>query len=143
QNKSFRSSCASTDFNQRQKRKVNPAGCGLNRGHRQEYGGALWPPLQDNGLPATEKLGSRSNNFLFAVVMTAQKYLNSRAMAAHSMWPIRGETSRSHLSLWQVTAHKPHRTLGTVLYLSGEEGGWLIFISFIYFILIPPMLITY
>lgn len=65
-----------------QKRKANPAGCGLNGGHRKEYGGVLWPP-QDNGSPATEKPGSRSNNFLFVGVMTAQKYLNSRAVAAH------------------------------------------------------------
>lgn len=65
-----------------QKRKANPVGCGLNGGLRKEYGGVLWPP-QDNGTPATEKPGSRSNNFLFVGVMTAQKYLNSRAVAAH------------------------------------------------------------
>lgn len=65
-----------------QKRKANPAGCGLNRGLRTEYGGVQWPP-QDNGSPATEKPGSRTKNFLFVGVMTAQKYLDSRAVAAH------------------------------------------------------------
>lgn len=64
------------------KRKANPAGCGLNGALRKEYGGVLWPP-QDNGLPATDTPGSRSNHFLFVGVMTAQKYLNSRAVAAH------------------------------------------------------------
>ncbi|CAB1452920.1 unnamed protein product [Pleuronectes platessa] len=68
-----------------QKRKASPAGCGLNGALRKEYGGVLWPP-QDNGSPATEKPGSRSNNFLFVGVMTAQKYLNSRAVAAHRTW---------------------------------------------------------
>ena len=65
-----------------QKRTANPAGCGLNGGHRKEYDGVLWPP-QDNSLPATEKPESGSNHFLFVGVMTAQKYLNSRAVAAH------------------------------------------------------------
>lgn len=65
-----------------QKRKANPAGCGLNGGLRTEYGGVQWPP-QDNGSPATEKPGSRTKNFLFVGVMTAQKYLDSRAVAAH------------------------------------------------------------
>ncbi|XP_034052497.1 chondroitin sulfate synthase 3 [Gymnodraco acuticeps] len=68
-----------------QKRTANPAGCGLNGGHRKEYDGVLWPP-QDNSLPATEKPGSGSNHFLFVGVMTAQKYLNSRAVAAHRTW---------------------------------------------------------
>lgn len=58
-----------------QKRKANPAGCGIN-------GGVIWPP-QDNGFSATEKPVPRSNNFLFVGVMTAQKYLNNRAVAAH------------------------------------------------------------
>lgn len=65
-----------------QKRKANPAGCGLNGGLKKDHGGGLWAP-QDNGSPATEQPGSRSNNFLFVGVMTAQKYLNSRAVAAH------------------------------------------------------------
>lgn len=65
-----------------QKRKANPAGCGLNGGLRREHGGVLWPP-QDNGFSATEKPVPRSNNFLYVGVMTAQKYLNNRAIAAH------------------------------------------------------------
>ncbi|XP_038851984.1 chondroitin sulfate synthase 1 [Salvelinus namaycush] len=68
-----------------QKRKANPAGCGLNGGLRREYGGVLWPP-QDNGFSATEKPVPRSNNFLYVGVMTAQKYLNNRAIAAHRTW---------------------------------------------------------
>lgn len=65
-----------------QKRKANPAGCALNAAPRKEYGGVQWPPL-NNGSPATEKPGSKSNNFLFVGVMTAQKYLSNRAVAAH------------------------------------------------------------
>lgn len=65
-----------------QKRKANSAGCGMNSGLIKEYRGVQWPP-QDNGSPATENPGSRSNNFLFVGVMTAQKYLNNRAVAAH------------------------------------------------------------
>lgn len=66
-----------------QKRKANPAGCALNAALRKELGGgAQWPP-QDNGSPATEKPGSGSSDFLFVGVMTAQKYLNNRAVAAH------------------------------------------------------------
>lgn len=65
-----------------QKRKANPAGCGLNSGLLKEYRRGQWSP-QDNGSPATEHPGSRSNEFLFVGVMTAQKYLNNRAVAAH------------------------------------------------------------
>lgn len=64
-----------------QKRKVNPAACGLNGALRKEHGGAPWAP-QGNGSP-TDKPGSGSNNFLFVGVMTAQKYLKNRAVAAH------------------------------------------------------------
>ncbi|KAG7278130.1 hypothetical protein CRUP_019440 [Coryphaenoides rupestris] len=72
-------------------------GGGLTGGLRKDYrgGGLLWP--QDNGgAPAeteteTEKQqqqsGSpRSSRFLFVGVMTAQKYLNNRAVAAHRTW---------------------------------------------------------
>lgn len=65
-----------------QKRKASTGGCGIQRGLRKEYGGLGWPP-QDNGALATEKSVLRSNNFLFVGVMTAQKYLNSRVVAAH------------------------------------------------------------
>ncbi|MEQ2191032.1 Chondroitin sulfate synthase 1 [Xenoophorus captivus] len=68
-----------------QKRKANPAACGLNGGLRKEHGGALWAP-QANGSPTTEKPDSSSKHFLFVGVMTAQKYLNSRALAAHRTW---------------------------------------------------------
>lgn len=69
-------------------RRDKPAACGLTAAaaaQRKERAGAAllqWPP-PDNGSPATEKPGSRSNNFLFVGVMTAQKYLRSRAVAAH------------------------------------------------------------
>ncbi|KAL2089004.1 hypothetical protein ACEWY4_015903 [Coilia grayii] len=68
-----------------QKRKASTGGCGIHRGLRKEYGGLGWPP-QDNGALATEKPVLRSNNFLFVGVMTAQKYLNSRVVAAHRTW---------------------------------------------------------
>ncbi|CAL8246578.1 unnamed protein product [Lota lota] len=68
-----------------QKRKASPAGCGLNGGLRKEYSGVLWAP-QDNIAPVTQNPGSRSSNFLFVGVMTAQKYLNNRAVAAHRTW---------------------------------------------------------
>jgi len=78
-----------------QKRKAQSpaaAGCGggggLTGGLRKEYGGGLlWP--QDNGGAAVteteeQQPGSpRSSRFLFVGVMTAQKYLNNRAVAAH------------------------------------------------------------
>lgn len=66
-----------------QKRKANPAGCTLNAALRKELGGGAPWPLQDNGSPATDKPGSGSSDFLFVGVMTAQKYLNNRAVAAH------------------------------------------------------------
>lgn len=65
-----------------QKRKANPVACGLRGGLRKEQGGLLWPPQTDSSA-ATEKPESSSTNFLFVGVMTAQKYLNSRAVAAH------------------------------------------------------------
>ncbi|XP_061878382.1 chondroitin sulfate synthase 1 [Entelurus aequoreus] len=69
------------------KRKANPANCGLNAalGKERGGGGVLWPP-KDSGSPATQTPGPRSNNFLFVGVMTAQKYLNNRAVAAHRTW---------------------------------------------------------
>lgn len=65
-----------------QKRKANPAACGLNGGLKKEHGGVLWAS-QVNGRATTEKPASSSGNFLFVGVMTAQKYLNNRAVAAH------------------------------------------------------------
>ncbi|XP_034018412.1 uncharacterized protein LOC117503303 [Thalassophryne amazonica] len=58
------------------KRKATPSGCGPNGAPRRE----LWPP-QNRG--TTDQPGPRSKNFLFVGVMTAQKYLNNRAVAAH------------------------------------------------------------
>ncbi|XP_049574484.1 chondroitin sulfate synthase 1 [Syngnathus scovelli] len=66
--------------------KGNPGGCRLNE--RLGAAGALWPP-RDSRPPATETTASgaaRSSDFLFVGVMTAQKYLNSRAVAAHRTW---------------------------------------------------------
>ncbi|XP_072321176.1 chondroitin sulfate synthase 1 [Eucyclogobius newberryi] len=67
------------------KRGATAAGCGLNRGARDGYGGMLWP-TEENGSAATDKPAARSNSFLFVGVMTAQKYLNTRAVAAHRTW---------------------------------------------------------
>ncbi|XP_077418892.1 chondroitin sulfate synthase 1 [Vanacampus margaritifer] len=67
--------------------KGNPAGCGLKErvGPHHGGGGALWPP-RDAASPATETPAAGPANFLFVGVMTAQKYLNSRAVAAHRTW---------------------------------------------------------
>lgn len=65
-----------------QKRKVNTAACGLHGGLRNEHGGVLWA-AQADGSSTTVKPDSSSKSFLFVGVMTAQKYLNSRAVAAH------------------------------------------------------------
>uniref|UniRef100_A0A8C6ST22 Hexosyltransferase n=1 Tax=Neogobius melanostomus TaxID=47308 RepID=A0A8C6ST22_9GOBI len=67
------------------KRRATAAGCELNRGSRESYGGMLWP-TEENSSAATEKPAARSNSFLFVGVMTAQKYLNTRAVAAHRTW---------------------------------------------------------
>lgn len=67
------------------KRRATTAGCGLNRGSRDSYGGMLWP-TEENSSAATEKPSTRSSSFLFVGVMTAQKYLNTRAVAAHRTW---------------------------------------------------------
>ncbi|KAK7930495.1 hypothetical protein WMY93_006890 [Mugilogobius chulae] len=45
----------------------------------------LWP-TEENSSAATEKPEARSNSFLFVGVMTAQKYLNTRAVAAYRTW---------------------------------------------------------
>ncbi|XP_061669404.1 chondroitin sulfate synthase 1 isoform X2 [Syngnathoides biaculeatus] len=62
--------------------KANAGGCGGG-----SAGGALRPP-RDGGPPATEATAAAasSGDFLFVGVMTAQKYLNSRAVAAHRTW---------------------------------------------------------
>lgn len=67
------------------KRRATMAGCGLNHGTRESYGGMLWS-TEENSSAATEKPAVRSNSFLFVGVMTAQKYLHTRAVAAHRTW---------------------------------------------------------
>lgn len=107
-----------------QKRKANSAGCGLNSGLIKEYRRVQWPP-QDNGLPATENPGSRSNNFLFVGVMTAQKYLNNRAVAAHR-WVVfeEGAISLSLLPLRLcVDGEKGHFVISAVMEPSGSLPG--------------------
>lgn len=79
-----------------QKRKAQSpaaaAGCGgggLTGGLRKEYGGGLLWPQDNGGAPAAAETeeqqpgAPRSSRFLFVGVMTAQKYLNNRAVAAH------------------------------------------------------------
>ncbi|KAK2913350.1 hypothetical protein Q8A67_001749 [Cirrhinus molitorella] len=46
---------------------------------KKEYGGALMPSTEKPAVP-------HSSSFLFVGVMTAQKYLNNRAVAAHRTW---------------------------------------------------------
>lgn len=61
-------------------------GCGISGPLRKEHGGGVRWPAQGSGmlLPApTEKAVQSSHNFLFVGVMTAQKYLNNRAVAAY------------------------------------------------------------
>ncbi|XP_043099698.1 chondroitin sulfate synthase 1 [Puntigrus tetrazona] len=58
-------------------------GCGGGAGvmmmMKKEYGGAQTPVTEKPAVP-------RSSSFLFVGVMTAQKYLNNRAVAAYSTW---------------------------------------------------------
>ncbi|XP_016346329.1 chondroitin sulfate synthase 1-like [Sinocyclocheilus anshuiensis] len=57
-------------------------GCGGGAGMmmmKKEYGAALMPGAEKPAVP-------RSSSFLFVGVMTAQKYLNSRAVAAYRTW---------------------------------------------------------
>lgn len=71
--------------------KANPGGCGLGERRAGAGPGAPWSP-RDGGSPAAAETPAAgggpgaarsSTNFLFVGVMTAQKYLNSRAVAAH------------------------------------------------------------
>ncbi|XP_050969556.1 chondroitin sulfate synthase 1 [Labeo rohita] len=57
-------------------------GCGGGAGMmmmKKEYGGALMPSTEKPAVP-------QSSSFLFVGVMTAQKYLNNRAVAAYRTW---------------------------------------------------------
>ncbi|MGH0161717.1 UNVERIFIED_CONTAM: hypothetical protein FKN15_041667 [Acipenser sinensis] len=68
-------------------KRASTGGCGLQRGLRRDYSGAqVRQPQQDNGLLSTDKPVPRSKNFLFVGVMTAQKYLDNRVVAAHRTW---------------------------------------------------------
>ncbi|KAF6737521.1 Chondroitin sulfate synthase 1 [Oryzias melastigma] len=67
------------------KRKASPAACGVSGAPRRELGGVPWAsPANDP--PSGRTSGSRAGSFLFVGVMTAQKYLRSRAVAAHRTW---------------------------------------------------------
>nr|XP_054588443.1 chondroitin sulfate synthase 1-like isoform X1 [Nothobranchius furzeri] len=90
-----------------QKRKANPAACGINRGLKKD--GVIWAP-QVNDSPTTENPGTRSLNFLFVGVMTAQKYLKNRAVAAHRRDPV---------PVWMVPAGWNHH--GLLVYPTPEE----------------------
>ncbi|MBN3318752.1 CHSS1 synthase, partial [Atractosteus spatula] len=69
-----------------QKRRASSGGCGFRGGLRRDYNGMLvWQP-QDKGSQATVKPVPRSSDFLFVGVMTAQKYLDNRAVAAYRTW---------------------------------------------------------
>ncbi|KAG9341313.1 hypothetical protein JZ751_019417 [Albula glossodonta] len=62
------------------------SGGGCYRGARPNHSDApLWQ-TPDNGSLTTSKPLSRASNFLFVGVMTAQMYLNNRAIAAHRTW---------------------------------------------------------
>ncbi|XP_016102856.1 chondroitin sulfate synthase 1 [Sinocyclocheilus grahami] len=54
-------------------------GAGMMMMMKKEYGAALMPGAEKPAVP-------RSSSFLFVGVMTAQKYLNSRAVAAYRTW---------------------------------------------------------
>lgn len=59
------------------------AGGGGVAGLRRDHGGLLmWPP-PERATPPTERSATRAGHFLFVGVMTAQKYLNNRAVAAY------------------------------------------------------------
>ncbi|XP_053369750.1 chondroitin sulfate synthase 1 [Clarias gariepinus] len=72
-----------------QRRSASGGGsCGISGPVRRERGGGgagRWP-AQGSGMLPTEKAVQSSHNFLFVGVMTAQKYLNNRAVAAYRTW---------------------------------------------------------
>uniref|UniRef100_A0A8C5M973 Hexosyltransferase n=1 Tax=Leptobrachium leishanense TaxID=445787 RepID=A0A8C5M973_9ANUR len=63
-------------------------GCGLQSGLRTDYSGVLgWQPLHsEQGARHEQQDIPRARNFLFVGVMTAQKYLDNRAVAAYRTW---------------------------------------------------------
>ncbi|XP_034757933.2 chondroitin sulfate synthase 1-like [Acipenser ruthenus] len=76
-----------TELKNAGQKRASTGGCGLQRGLRRDYSGAqVWQPQQDNSVLSTDKPVPRSKNFLFVGVMTAQKYLDNRVVAAHRTW---------------------------------------------------------
>ncbi|KAL4660762.1 chondroitin sulfate synthase 1-like [Arapaima gigas] len=73
-----------------QRRASGPGGCGYYGGIRRDFGGgsggALSWQQRESGVATTGEPLSASKNFLFVGVMTAQKYLKNRAVAAHRTW---------------------------------------------------------
>lgn len=81
-----------TELKNAGQKRASTGGCGLQRGLRRDYSGAqVWQPQQDNSLLSTDKPVPRSKNFLFVGVMTAQKYLDNRVVAAHRYVTVLGE----------------------------------------------------
>ncbi|KAJ8393152.1 hypothetical protein AAFF_G00068350 [Aldrovandia affinis] len=66
--------------------KTSGGGCGLHAATLEDRTGARLREPQGSGIPAAEKPRSSSTRFLFVGVMTAQKYLHTRAVAAHRTW---------------------------------------------------------
>ncbi|XP_048829175.1 chondroitin sulfate synthase 1-like [Brienomyrus brachyistius] len=69
-----------------QKGSSSPGGCTLYRASRKEPAVALPWRRHGSRLSATDKPVPPSKSFLFVGVMTAQKYLNNRAVAAYRTW---------------------------------------------------------
>ncbi|XP_028813086.1 chondroitin sulfate synthase 1 [Denticeps clupeoides] len=67
-----------------QRRAASTGGCGAKKDYGA--GGLAWPPQDSGPPPATGTPVPRPDRFLYVGVMTAQKYLNSRAVAAHRTW---------------------------------------------------------
>lgn len=68
---------------QRADLKYKTNGCGFYAGAREDSTGVLlWQPQENGSLTAAKPLLG-STHFLFVGVMTAQKYLHTRAVAAH------------------------------------------------------------
>ena len=85
-----------------------------------------------------------SNNILFLASWRPSSTWTAKPAKHRYVACQRRNEQFTFLSLWQVTAHKPHRTLGTVLYLWWEcsllvrGGGWLVDFYFIYLFYFDP-----
>ncbi|KAJ8343932.1 hypothetical protein SKAU_G00312610 [Synaphobranchus kaupii] len=60
--------------------------CSFHKDSRKDLGGGLRWQRQDNEFLTAVKNAPSPGNFIFVGVMTAQKYLNNRAVAAHRTW---------------------------------------------------------